>query len=290
MFKKVAIFGLGLLGGSLCKAIKKIDPGVVIHAYGRDIKKLEPAFADGCVDMIGSLEDASLAGVNLAVVSMPVDVSIDVILKLMARDDIGDTALIIDVGSVKQEIIRSIEQTKRSGQFIGCHPMAGSEKMGYEYSRDDLYDGSSVIITPHRNNTIDDVGEIKEFWEELNTKVVICSPEEHDLIVSYTSHLPHIISSSLVRVFERFMQSHKTNVKIPSFIGKGFMDVTRISSGSPDMWYDIVQQNRENIMEAITKIIDELLELRHLVSDDSKDNRRLHEYFTEVKKTRDQLK
>ena len=152
MFNTIAVFGLGLLGGSICRGIKKIHPGVRIHAYGRHPEKLEPALSSRFVDSIAGYDGISLAGVDLAVVSTPVSSSLEIINRVMAAPDLGPDTVVIDVGSVKEAIIRSVERLDRAGQFIGCHPMAGSEKMGYEHSRDDLFNGASVIITPHRLN------------------------------------------------------------------------------------------------------------------------------------------
>jgi prephenate dehydrogenase len=289
MFKKVAVFGLGLLGGSICRGLKKINADTRISAIGRSPEKLEPALKDRVVDEIGGFDGMSLSGVDLAVVSMPVDPSIDIIRRILSSSELDPGAIVIDVGSVKEKIIRSVERLVRSDQFIGCHPMAGSEKMGYEYSREDLYSGSSVIITPHARNREGDVRAVRQFWEALKALTVIISPEEHDLIMAYTSHLPHIVASSLVRVFYNFKQERGAG-DFGAFIGKGFLDATRISSGSPDMWRDIVALNRENILAALDRMIEELRILRNAVSGPEAETGPLHDYFRMAKSIRDGLK
>ncbi len=290
MFNNVAIFGLGLLGGSICRALKKMNPGIVISAYGRNAARLEPALKEKAVDTIGSFECISLSGVELAVVCTPVDSSIEIIRNILTHDKLDRQAIVIDVGSVKEVIVREATELEHSAQFIGCHPMAGSEKTGYEYSRPDLYNGSSVIITPHGGNRQSDIDMVVSFWKSLGARTVVVTPEEHDHIVAYTSHLPHMVASSLVEVLNDFRNNNEPSPGIGSFIGNGFRDVTRISSGSPDMWRGIVLQNRDNISGAIDRMIEELERLKQLISGAAPDGSTLHDYFTGAKKIRDGLK
>ncbi|MBP7735193.1 MAG: prephenate dehydrogenase [Spirochaetes bacterium] len=288
MFNKVAIFGLGLLGGSICRALKKIDPGIFIAAYGRNAARLEPALAEKFVDSIGAFDRISLSGVDLAVVSTPVDSSVEIIGKILTAGDLDPRTIVIDVGSVKDVIMREIGRLDRAGQFIGCHPMAGSEKTGYDSGRPDLYNGSSVIITPHGGNRPEDVGQVARFWESLGARTVTVSPEEHDLLVTYTSHLPHLVASALVAVFDDFRAAHDPACGIGAFIGNGFRDATRISAGSPDMWRDIVLQNRGNISASIEVMIGELKRLKAVI-DEAGTGGPVHDYFAAAKKIRDGL-
>jgi prephenate dehydrogenase len=288
MFNSIAVFGLGLLGGSVCKCLKRRDPGVRIAAYGRDPRRMEGALAEGLVDAAGGFGDASLDGVDLAVVSTPVDSSIEIVGKLLRSPDLGPAALVIDVGSVKETIIRSVEPFARADRFIGCHPMAGSEKMGYEHSRADLFEGASVIITPHARNGAADVRAIAGFWERLGAVTTVVSPAEHDVIAAYTSHLPHMAASALVRVFDDFRSGRAGDVG--PFIGRGFRDMTRLSSGSPDMWRDIAMHNRDNIIEALDRMMAELARLKAALAADGPGVREIHDYLAGAKITRDGLK
>lgn len=289
MFKKVAVFGLGLLGGSICRGLKNINADIRISAFARNPEKLEPAMKDRVVDEAGGLNAMALSGVELVVVSMPVDPSIDIIRLVLSSPELDPGAIVIDVGSVKEKIIRSVESVERGDRFVGCHPMAGSEKMGYEYSRSDLFKGASVIITPHARNRESDVRAVRTFWEALKALTITITPEEHDLIIAYTSHLPHMVASSLVRVFSNFKQERPSG-NFASFVGKGFLDATRISSGSPDMWRDIVALNRENILAALDRMIEELGVLRNAVSGAKSETKPLHDYLSMAKSIRDGLK
>jgi prephenate dehydrogenase len=288
MFKRIAIFGLGLLGGSICKGLKEIDPGIHVTAYGRDGLKLKPSMQGGFVDEVRGYDALALSGMDLGVVAMPVGASIGVIRRLLEHHEMGEDAIIIDVGSVKENIVTSVLDCKRAGQFVGCHPMAGSEKSGFEFSLGSLFEGASVIITPHQKNRDADIARVRELWESLGSRVVVISPEEHDMFVTYTSHLPHMVAGAMVSVLGGFRRLHG-EVDIKSFVGRGFLDVTRITSGSPDMWRDIVLCNKKNILDALSLMVEELVKLREAVNSARANGRHMHDYFTNVKKTRDTL-
>ncbi len=288
MFNSIAVFGLGLLGGSVCKCLKRLNPGVRIAAYGRDPRRLEAALKGGLIDAAGGFEDAAIAGIDLVVVSTPVDSSIEIIGKLLRNPELGPSALVIDVGSVKEDVIRCVESYDRADRFVGCHPMAGSEKMGYEHSSADLFEGAAVIITPHARNGEEDVLAIAGFWKMMGAVTTVVSPAEHDVIAAYTSHLPHLTASALVRVFDEF-RNGRTGDPGP-FIGRGFRDMTRLSSGSPDLWRDIAIHNRKNLIEALDRMMDELARLRAALAADGSGAREIHEYLAGAKITRDGLK
>ena len=287
MFKNVSVFGFGLLGGSICKKLKELHGAdVVLAAYGRNRSRLEPGLRDGTVDSIGGIEDASLAGADLVIVSTPIDSSIDIIISILDSGELGDSALVIDVGSVKGEIIRRIAPHPRSGQFIGCHPMAGSEKTGYEHGTASLYEGSTVIITPHLANRNEPVALVQRFWESLGARTHITTPELHDRMVSYTSHLPHVAACALVSQLISIAGVAGAADVLQPFIGNGLRDTTRIASGSPDMWRDIVISNADQIAARIDSLIGELTRFREHIGDADF----LHGFFMKVKEYRDGMK
>lgn len=279
MFKKVAVFGLGLLGGSLCKGIKKLHPETDITAYGRNAEKLKAPLADKTVDRIDTMDRAVLRDVDFIIVSTPVVSSLEIIRNVLNDPALGREAIVIDVGSVKEAVLREAENHPRAGQFIGCHPMAGSEKSGYEHSRPDLYDRASVLITPGRFNRTGDVERLKSFWESLGAMVSVTSASLHDLLVGYTSHLPHVIACALVDLVQGRSESG-----IRDFIGNGFRDVTRISSGSENMWSDIVRLNRENIGAGIDEFVKKLLELKKTLAEGG--DEQIRGYFEKVRRDR----
>jgi prephenate dehydrogenase len=283
MFKRIAIFGLGLLGGSVCKALKTVEPSVEIIAFGRDLEKLKKAQIDGNVDEIRSIENVRLNDVELVIVSTPVIASIDIINRILRETELNRDAIVIDVGSVKKPVLLEIEKSERADRFIGCHPMAGSENMGYENSSANLFVDASVIITPSRFNREEDINAVCDFWRMMNARTITIPAEFHDQVVSFTSHLPHMLASVFVTVLDDYVKSEHNSFKallsekagivstdgedigIEYFMGKGFRDFTRLSSGSPDVWTDIFMLNRENICNSLAKVIEGLRVIEALV-------------------------
>lgn len=283
MFRSIIVYGLGLLGGSVCKALKAKDKSVRIVACGRTPDKLTPALDEGAVDAVGDMAWDDFRGVDLVIVATPVIASMDTIAMLLDRADLQDETLVIDVGSVKEEVVKAALGRPRSRQFIGCHPMAGSEKTGYNHSSDVLYENASVIVTPHGMNRPGDVERIVQFWKLLGARTAVTTPELHDRIVAMTSHLPHVVAGALADALSGFMESEKNAEAYDPFIGNGFRDTTRIAAGSPDMWRDIVLCNRDNLDAALAGIIRRLERFRAIMGDGDE----LHDYFEKVKRFRE---
>jgi len=288
MFKKVAVFGFGLLGGSIAKGLREISTETEIVAIGRSLEKLKPALADGVVNVISSYDDYSLSEVDLVVVSVPVIISISMIRDILNRPDLEKHALVIDVGSVKGSIEREILEMENAARFVGCHPMAGSEKMGYEHSSGELYKNASVIIAPSSKNREEDIERISGLWRSLGARITIVSGERHDELVAYTSHLPHLVSSLVVRMLEKGVSGIEPEY-LTDFIGNGFRDVSRIAAGSPDMWRDIIALNKDNINRSIGELIEYLNELREMVMKSDQDDEEIYDFLKKAKSYRDSL-
>jgi len=283
MFNKVAIIGLGLIGGSIARMLKKKHQSVFITAYGRKPENLHNALKEGFIDEVASIDAIDCNDVDLFIVATPVLSSIAMIQFLLDDPHLKSSALIIDAGSVKQSIIDAVIQHERAHQFVGCHPMAGSEKSGYAYSTHSILTGAWVIITPHKKNTDADIAAIKKFWELLECKIHITDAATHDKMVASTSHLPHIASTALMESF--FGVNKKNNPSdMQPFIGKGFKDMTRLAGGSPDMWADIVLLNSTNIIAVLEDYIQSLNTVKHSIQQASLHNDRdvLCRYFEEV--------
>jgi len=285
MFKKISICGLGLLGGSLSQALKKMDSSIQIKAYGRQPEKLKKALENQWVDKIDSIDNLTFEGVDLFVIATPVISSIDIIKKILENPNLEEKTLVIDVGSVKEAILEGVKSHPKAKQFIGCHPMAGSEKTGYEHSSQDLYQQATVIITPQETNKIEDLDKIKNFWEKLNSKVYLTSATEHDRLVSLTSHLPHLVSSLLVKTLEKI----DFEKELDPFIGSGFRDMTRLATGSAQMWSEIVLLNKENISTSLNKMIAELEKLKEIVDQEKLNSNQLIFFFEKAKNWRESL-
>jgi prephenate dehydrogenase len=307
MFKRIAVFGLGLLGGSICRALKTIEPSVEIVAFGRDLEKLEKARIDGSVDEIQSINNVMPEGIELVIVSTPVIVSIDIIKRVLSGIGVSGDTIVIDVGSVKGPVIHEVEKSERADRFIGCHPMAGSENMGYEYSSADLFVNASVIVTPNRFNREEDIYAVCDFWRVMKARTIIVPAEFHDRVVSFTSHLPHMLSGAFINALSDYMNSESNgfqaspsekdgvvspergDIKIEYFMGKGFRDFTRLSSGSPDIWTDIFLLNRENICNSLHKVIEGLQSIERLVCENENLEQGMRLFLEKAKEFRGRL-
>ena len=244
--------------------------------------------SDGTIDSAAHLDDMNLRGVGLVIVSIPVVSSIQIISGILDRPDLGDDALVIDVGSVKDPILKKTAGSPRSRMFIGCHPMAGSDDSGYGISSESLYHNAPVLITPSADNRIEDIEKVSAFWESLGARVTVVPAHLHDLHVAYTSHMPHVASSLIVRSLMRHLSVCPGAGSIKPFIGRGFLDATRIASGSPVMWSDIMELNRKNISDSLDAMISGLQEFRALM--EKGEGSGIGELFREIKEFRDRLK
>jgi prephenate dehydrogenase len=287
MFSRVLIMGLGLLGGSLSRAIKKRSPAGYVIACARNPENLRGAVDQHIVDEIQPLSGVRLRGVDLVVITAPVRASIGLLATVLDDPGLGEQALVIDVGSVKNPIVEAAGAHPRGDRFVGCHPLAGSEKTGFMHSREDLYAGAPVIITPHSRNSEADTARVGKFWETVGARPVIAPARLHDAAVARTSHLPHLLACALVDSVRDNSPPAGTNVS--DFAGQGFRDVTRIALGSPEMWTDILLTNRANIVQAIDDMSRRLDALRSLLANGEADERELFAFFERVRRYRETI-
>jgi len=262
MFRRLAVVGLGLLGGSLCRAVKEKDGSVSVTAFTRDTKRLSGALSEGIVDLALPVEELTPEGFELMVIASPVLSSMESLKILLDHPKLGG-CLLSDVGSVKAPLVALAEANPNGARFVGCHPMAGSEKSGYEHSSGTLYRGASVIITPGKNNSETDIQTMERFWASLGADTVRCDAEEHDRLVAVTSHVPHLAACALADL----AAEASAGGRLTPFIGSGFRDLTRIAMGSPDMWTDIEAANAENIVRAIDALSAKLGHIRRFIAE-----------------------
>jgi len=248
----VAVVGVGLIGGSIGLALR--ERGLAHHVVGVGRNKQRLAIAEQCGTVTSTTTDLS-AGVRnaeLIVVCTPVDHIVDHV-RQASRSCAAD-ALITDAGSTKGRICRGIEsQPIPGGIFVGSHPMAGSHKSGPEHARADLFDGSLTVVTPIENTREEHVGQIESFWRSLGSDVVRTGPEEHDQAVAAISHLPHIVASVL---------SASTSLSHLPLAGSGWRDTTRVAAGDAELWRQIVEDNRDHILQSLDNFAKVLTEFR----------------------------
>jgi len=238
MFNKVVIIGTGLIGGSLGLALKKQRLAGRVIGLSRRQKNAKLAKKIGAIDIIGSSLEA-VEGADLVILATPVNTIIELAPKIVKKLKKG--CIVIDVGSTKERIVSKLSALIPN--FVGCHPLAGSEKKGIVNLQENIFKGSICIITPALKINHAVLNKIKLFWKKLGAKVVILSPKKHDQVLAFTSHLPHAVAFSLISAIpDKFL-------KISS---SGLKDITRISGSDELLWSQIFLSNRENLLAAVS--------------------------------------
>jgi len=252
---KVAIVGLGLMGGSFALALKKSSLSVEILGYDTNEIHLNEALKLNLVDKIVTFEDVKKA--DLIILAVPVDA---IIYYLGQLSNLKESQTIIDLGSTKSLIVQSTPLEIRKN-LVAAHPMAGTEKSGPKAAIEDLYTDKVVVLCD-----FEDSGEIQQklamtIFESLKMKIVYMGSDEHDRHAAYISHLPHAMSFALANS----VLSQEDPKSILALAGGGFKDVSRIAKSSPSMWSDIFKQNRENLLKSIGDFEDELKCVKELI-------------------------
>ena len=273
--KHVTVVGVGLLGGSAALAIKAHDPAVKVAGVGRRQVSLDAALEVGAIDT-AHFDPAECVGKSdLVILATPVG-AFERHLKA-AAGALGPNTLVTDVGSTKVQVARLARRILGpGGPFVGSHPMAGSEQKGVQFSRADLFTGASCIVTPTADTPADAVDAVEAFWKTLGMRVVRRSPAAHDRAVARISHLPHMLAGLMM------LLPGKNDLEVSS---SGFRDVTRLASGDPEMWRDILLTNRSAILSALDRFSADTAKLRDLV--DQGDADAIEKFLTRAKNRRD---
>ena len=265
----IAFIGLGLIGGSLAKGIKRARPDIRIMAYMRTRSKLEQAKKDGIVDVILDGIDEQLKECDLIFLCTPVEYNAQYLSKI--RSYLKPGALITDVGSTKTDIHEEILRQGLTDYFVGGHPMAGSEKTGYENATDHLLENAYYIVTPPEglDQSGSETGNIPPKYAENANRIIavaqtvgaiplVLDYREHDKVVAAISHLPHLVASSLVNLVKDADLPAGTMKRVAA---GGFKDITRIASSSPEMWEQICMTNVEPIADMLERYIGSLQDI-----------------------------
>ncbi len=249
--------GFGLIGGSIAKALKIAHPNCTITATTRTLSVLEPAKKDGVVDNIVPTVNESFNNCDYIFLCTPV-ITITQYLKQL-KPFIKKSCIITDVGSVKGAIHKAVTQLDMEDNFIGGHPMAGSELTGYLNSSADIMINAKYVITPTKKTTQEQLQAYVQLIKDCKAYPVVMDYSLHDYTVAGISHVPHIISASLAKlVMDNDDNSHYMHL----LAAGGFKDTTRIAASSPEMWDQICATNSDAICELLTKYIDLLANVR----------------------------
>ena len=279
MINKITIIGVGLIGGSLAKAIKENNLAKVVFGFGRDLNRLEKAKKANVIDQFSiNLKDA-VNDSDIVIIATPVGSFQEILSEI--KPFLTSKIVISDVGSTKTNIASIVSQTlgDYSNYFIPAHPIAGKEKSGFEASEATLFNNRKVIITPLEASSPDSINLIQKMWEGTGADVDFMSPESHDELLGMTSHLPHMLAFSLVN----YLISKNPSASI--YAAGGFKDFSRIASGDAVMWRDICIQNKDQIISHIKGYQKTLNSLVDAIENENSDE--LDLLFTSAKKTRD---
>ena len=247
---RVAILGLGLMGGSLGLALKSRQGAhATVHGYARRPETRKLALKLNAVDAVFDDPAKAVQGADVVVLCVPILAIPDLLAK--CKSSLQRGCLVTDVGSTKAQTAARIDPLLQGtgAVFVGSHPLAGSEQQGLDAARADLYEQAVVVVTPADGKTGPAVESLKRFWENLGASVQVMIPDQHDRIAARTSHLPHIVAALLSETVGRDGDLGL----IGKCCGPGFRDATRIAGGSPEVWHDIVQSNRECLVGELTE-------------------------------------
>lgn len=249
----IGFIGLGLIGGSIARGLKRADKNITIMAYMRTREKLEQAKQDGTIDIILDGIDQSLSQCDMIFLCTPVEYNASYLE--MIRPYLKPGAILTDVGSTKTDIHQTVTRMGMEDVFVGGHPMAGSEKTGYENSTDHLLENAYYIISPTAKNTPEQIERMRQIALALHALPLVLDYKEHDFSVAAISHLPHLIASSLVKLVK---DNDSENEVMKRIAAGGFKDITRIASSSPVMWEQICMTNTENLKLLMRRYIESL--------------------------------
>ena len=279
MIKKITIIGVGLIGGSLAKAIKKNNLAEVVFGFGRNLSRLESAQKSNIIDQYSIDISEALDGASIVVIATPVGTFESILREL--KPYITEGMIITDVGSTKTGIAKSAREilVEMASCFVPAHPITGKEKSGFESSDEELFINKKVIITPLEINTDKTINSLKKLWEDVGADVDFMSAESHDELLGMTSHLPHMLAFSLVN----YLITQNPSASI--YAAGGFKDFSRIASGDAVMWRDICLNNRDQIIAHIKSYQETLSALVDAIDNQDKD--KLESFFRDAKTTRD---
>ena len=276
----VGFVGLGLIGGSIAKTFKKKHPDMHIMAYDEDQLTLLLAKQEGIIDQFVE-EMTDYAPCDLVFLCVPVDMILPYAAALL--DIVASHCILTDVGSTKVHILEGLADKDVHGQFIGGHPMAGSEKSGYEASTDFLLDNAFYLLTPTDRTGADNLATLKQLVLDLGALPIIVDAGAHDQATAKISHLPHVLASALV------LNALHTGQKelCQTIAAGGFKDITRIASSSPDMWEAISFANKDCLVEEIDQLVLFLDRFKEHLAEE--DHEAVFAYFDVAKELRDSL-
>ncbi len=276
MFEKVGIIGLGLLGGSIAKALKGRLHTKKIVAANRNEDVLLTAYNEGIIDEYATDVTEIFCGCDVVFICTPVNLICSYAKKLTSFVD--SSCVVSDVGSTKGNIYEEMKEFKGKFHFIGGHPMTGSEKFRYSASKEHLFENAYYILTPDESVPNEYLEEFKKGLEAFGAIPIVVSPHEHDYIVASISHVPHIIASALCNNVKN-LDTDEKHMKL--LAAGGFKDITRIASSNPAMWESICMDNQKEIIKVLGSLENVISDIKTKIF--KNDNSSVYNYFEEAR-------
>jgi prephenate dehydrogenase len=259
-FGTVAILGPGLIGGSVALGLAERGLAKRLMIYARSPRALDEIRLAGVDAELTQNPSEAVREADVVILCVPIEAMAALVHEF--RDALKPDALVTDVGSVKGSVDRDVAPLLEDrALWIGSHPMAGSEQAGFAAARADLFENAAVIITPTPHTKRDAKERAQKFWAALGGRVLVYDPKFHDLAVAQVSHIPHLVAAELIaNVAEECLAA----------AGSGLRDTTRVASGSPELWTEIVWANREAIRAALLPLILELGKVHEALGNENK--------------------
>ncbi|MFK7909885.1 MAG: prephenate dehydrogenase [Akkermansiaceae bacterium] len=277
---KIAVLGSGLLGGSMVLAAQSSIPSTKVVLWGRREKSIQEALEQGIAEATTDLQVA-VEGAEIIILATPVGAMLGILDSVAKLVDL-ENVIITDVGSVKltpRDLLENVIHDA-GAYYIGSHPMAGSEQAGIQAASSELFQGAACVMTNDFNHNEDKLGTLRDFWQGIGCECFLTTSEEHDRVMARISHLPHLLASVGALVALKYPNDGK-------FSGNGLRDTTRVASGHPGMWAEILLRNREAMRQPIEETITHLREVLAILDDSREED--LAQLLNEAKQLRDSL-
>jgi prephenate dehydrogenase len=278
MFNKICIIGVGLIGGSIGLAVKKKKLANVVVGLTRHKSSLDKAIKrkvidEGCLKLTQVVKDA-----DLVIIAVPVGAFKGVLSRI--KPHLKKDCIVSEVASTKVEVVKLAHKIlSKDVNFVATHPMAGSEKRGVDFAKDNLFEGSILIVTPTSETNKKSKNKISSFWRKMGARVINISPRKHDEIAASISHLPHAIAAALMNT------TKKEDLR---FAAGGFKDVSRIAQSPEVIWQGIFDSNKKEVVRKISKFISELESIKRAIK--NSDIKKIKSVLRKARKKRSQIK
>jgi len=278
LFERVAIIGVGLIGGSFALALKQASACEHVVGAGRDPGNMNLAVQRGAIDSIAPDPAAAARGADLVLLATPVSHY----PRILSSMSLHSKAIVTDAGSTKRDVVAAARSALKGkiAQFVPGHPIAGAEKSGVAAATPELFRNRRVVLTPLPENPATAVSKVEQAWESCGARITKMNPDEHDAVLAAVSHLPHVLAFALVRD----IAARANAARLFSYAAGGFRDFTRIASSHPEMWRDICIANRDRLLEEIDRYSKNLGSMREII--EAADSAALEKLFSDARAAR----